>query len=121
MNPLNIIAATAIAIFLPFIGALGLRIFLHTLIGFCALILMVGAATTFADALTLILSPWLASSVALPVVILILSGLILGIGFKLALTVEGIIGGLTEGIDKVLGTACGITLAFLIDYFLVLR
>ena len=121
MNPLNIIAATVIGLLLPFIGALGLRIFLHTCIGFCCLILMVGLAITFADVLTLILTPWLVPSVALPVVILILSGFILGIGFKLALTVEGIIGDLNEGIDKVLGTVSGITLAFFIDYFLVLR
>jgi len=121
MNPLNIIVATAIAIFVPFLGTLGLRIFLHTTIGICSLLLIIGAATTFADALTLILSPWLASSVALPVVILILSGLILGIGFKLAMMIEGIIGGLNEGIDKALGTSFAIALAFLIDYFLVLR
>lgn len=115
MTVASIVAATLIAILLPYVGVrLGLRMLLFALISLGSLVLITMLSLTFMDALAYMVSPWISPVVAKPTIVLIIAGTIIALALKFSLSVEKVVSDLSEAGNKSLGGALALTIAILV-------
>ncbi|MFH1480172.1 MAG: hypothetical protein ABIG67_02805 [Pseudomonadota bacterium] len=105
------LVALPLCFLLAFVGVkLGLRLLLFTSVGCSALTLFIVALALFITPLTKMLNPWIASSVAQPVLLVCLGFLLFRTGYHLIQGIEEALGELPEPADRTLGGFLGLVI-----------